>query len=83
MNFILFVEGYTENKALPQFLKKWLDPRLTDPVGIKTVRFEGWAELLKGAPLKASMHLGGPDKNKIIVVISFWIFMALLFIPVI
>jgi len=28
MKFILFVEGYTEDKALPQFLKKWLDPRL-------------------------------------------------------
>ncbi len=41
MRFILFVEGYTENKALPQFLKKWLDPKLSNPVGIKTVRFEG------------------------------------------
>ncbi len=47
MKFILFVEGYTEDKVLPQFLKKWLDPRLTQPVGIKTVRFEGWQELVK------------------------------------
>lgn len=70
MKFILFVEGYTENKALPQFLKKWLDPRLANPVGIKTVRFEGWQELIKDAPLKARMHLDGPDKNEIIAVIS-------------
>ena len=70
MRFILFVEGYTENKALPQFLKKWLDPKLPNPVGIKTVRFEGWQELVKDAPLKARMHLDGPDKNEIIAVIS-------------
>lgn len=70
MKFIIFVEGYTENKALPQFLKRWLDPKLPNPVGIKTVRFEGWAELVKDAPLKAKMHLGGPDQNEIIAVIS-------------
>lgn len=70
MKFILFVEGYTENKALPQFLKKWLDPKLSSPVGIKTVRFEGWQELVKDAPLKARMHLHGPDKDEIIAVIS-------------
>jgi len=70
MRFILFVEGYTENKSLPQFLKKWIDPRIEKPVGIKTVRFEGWPELLKDAPLKAKMHLNGPDKDEIIAVIS-------------
>jgi hypothetical protein len=70
MKFILFVEGYTEDKSLPQFLKKWLDPRLPSPVGIKTVRFEGWQELFKDAPLKAFMHLKGPAKADIIAVIS-------------
>jgi len=35
MKFILFVEGRTEDKALPAFLKKWLDPRLESPVGIR------------------------------------------------
>jgi hypothetical protein len=70
MKFILFVEGYTEDKSLPQFLKRWLDPQLTQPVGIKTVRFEGWQELVKDAPLKAKMHLNGPQKDEIIAVIS-------------
>lgn len=70
MKFIIFVEGYTENKALPQFLKKWLDPKLTNPVGIKTVRFEGWAQMVKDVPLKAKMHLNGPQKDEIIAVIS-------------
>ncbi len=70
MRFILFVEGHTENKSLPQFLKKWLDPKIAQPVGIRTIRFEGWPELLKDAPLKAKMHLNGPDKDDIIAVIS-------------
>lgn len=70
MKFILFVEGHTEDKALPKFLKRWLDPKLTKPVGIKTVRFDGWPELVKDAPLKAKMHLSGPAKDEIIAVIS-------------
>jgi hypothetical protein len=70
MRFILFVEGYTEDKTLPKFLKKWLDTKLNDPVGIRTVRFEGWPELVKDAPLKAKMHLSGPYKDDIIAVIS-------------
>jgi len=69
MKFILFVEGYTEEKILPQFIKKWLDPKLSKPVGIKTVRFEGWPELLKDAPQKARMYLNGPDKDNIIAVL--------------
>lgn len=70
MRFILFVEGYTEDKTLPQFLKKWLDPRLTNSIGIRTVRFEGWAQFVKDAPLKARMHLNGPHKDDIIAVVS-------------
>jgi hypothetical protein len=42
----MFVEGYTERAAVPAFLKRWLDPRLPQPVGIKPVRFDGWAELV-------------------------------------
>ncbi len=70
MKFILFVEGYTENKALPNFLKRWLDPKLDNPVGIKSIRFDGWPELVNDAPLKAKMHLNGPSKDDIIAVIS-------------
>lgn len=70
MKFIFFVEGYTEDKALPSFLKRWLDPKLAKPVGIKTVRFDGWPELIKDAPLKAKMHLNGPAKDDIVAVIS-------------
>ena len=44
MKFILFVEEHTEDKALPAFLKRWLDRRLESPVGIQTVRFSGWPD---------------------------------------
>jgi hypothetical protein len=70
MNFVLFVEGHTEKKALPTFLKKWLDPQLAQPVGMKIVRFEGWQELVKDTPKKAMLHLTGPKKNDIIAVIA-------------
>ncbi|MGH7599623.1 MAG: DUF4276 family protein [bacterium] len=70
MKFILFIEGHTEKKALPQFLKKWLDPKLAKPVGIKTVRFEGWPELVKDTPKKALMHLNGPEQHDLVAVIA-------------
>ena len=38
MKFVLFVEGHTE-RAIPEFLKRWLDPQLSQRAGIQTVRF--------------------------------------------
>lgn len=66
MKFVLFVEGHTEALTVPRFLKLWLDPRLSEPVGIQAVRFAGWSELVKKLPKKARMHLEGPDKERII-----------------
>lgn len=45
MKFVLFVEGETERKSLPNFLKQWLDPQLRSPVGIKIVLLNGWSNL--------------------------------------
>lgn len=70
MKFILFCEGLTEKRALPDFLKRWLDPQLSQPVGISPVRFNGWPELLKDAPKKARLHLDGPDADDIVGVIA-------------
>ena len=61
MKFILFVEGHTEKLAIPSFLKRWLDPRLSTRVGIQAVRFEGWAELIKDSPIKADLYLSQED----------------------
>lgn len=72
MRFILFVEGYTEaeDKRFAAFLKRWLDPQLRQPVGISPIRFEGWPELVKEAPLKARLHLQGRSAGEIVGVIG-------------
>lgn len=70
MKFVLFVEGYTEKKALPAFLKRWLDPQLPQPVGMQTVRFDGWAELRKDVRKKANLYLHGPQRDEILAVIG-------------
>jgi hypothetical protein len=70
MKFVLFVEGHTERKAIPAFLKRWLDPQLNQPVGIKPVRFEGWAELVDDAAKKAHQYLDDSANSDIIAVVS-------------
>ena len=70
MKFILFVEGKTERKALPAFLKRWFDERLEKPVGIKAVKFEGWSDLYQGVKTKADTYLNGPDNDDIVAVTS-------------
>ncbi len=72
MKFILFVEGYTEKEALAPFLKKWLDQHLTKPVGIKPVRFQGWAELVEGSPTKAKLHLSQPEVIAVIALLDLY-----------
>lgn len=68
MKFVLFVEGETE-RALPPSLKRWLDPKLPQRVGITPVRFTGWAELRREVRKRAHLHLNGPQANDIIAVI--------------
>jgi hypothetical protein len=60
MKFVLFVEGYTEQKALPDFLRKWLEPpRLPQRIGVKVVRFEGWTEYYSDIAGKVASNLSG------------------------
>ncbi|WP_437324388.1 DUF4276 family protein [Sorangium sp. So ce381] len=58
MEIVLFVEGHTE-KALPEFLKRWLDPRVPQPIGIKTVRFDGWPNFYDEIAKKVELNLTG------------------------
>lgn len=67
MKFLLFCEGKTEREALPMFLKRWLDTRLSKPVGIKPVQFGGWKDLYTDAKKKANLRLREDD---VIAVIS-------------
>lgn len=70
MKFVLFVEGHTERKAVPSFLKRWLDTRLDQPVGVKPVRFEGWSEFLDDVKKKAHMYLDGPSSDSVLAVVG-------------
>jgi len=66
VKFALYVEGYTE-RAIPAFLKRWLDPRLLLPVGVKPVRFEGSGDYLKSFSRLAKRDL---DSGGLIAVIG-------------
>jgi hypothetical protein len=50
---------------LADFFKRWLDPKLERRVGLKVVKFGGWAELVKESPKKAKLYL--KEKNIIAV----------------
>lgn len=41
MRFFFFVEGQTEKVLVPEFIKRWLDPRLPRPVKIVAVDLRG------------------------------------------
>ncbi len=42
MKFVLLVEGQTEKDSAAAFIKRWLDPRLKQPVGIQVASFNGY-----------------------------------------
>ena len=70
MKFVLFVEGHTEKEVLGPFLRRWLNSRLGQRVGIKTVRFNGWYRLVGDIPRKAKMYLEAPDRGELIALIT-------------
>ena len=70
MKFVLLVEGDTEKQAAAAFLKRWLDPQLTQRVGMQVVRFTGWAEMARKLVAKAQKFLDAPDQADIIAVIG-------------
>jgi len=57
MKLTLFVEGSTEKSGLPSFLKRWLDPRLPLPVGIKVVQFQGVGAYYEKIEFQANWNL--------------------------
>lgn len=71
--FVIFVEGPTEAEVLPDFLGHWLNAagRLESKVGIKVVKFEGWAEMVKDLPRKVPLYLDTyPKSGEIIAVVA-------------
>jgi hypothetical protein len=70
MKLVLFVEGYTERKALPEFFRRWLDPRAPKRVGIKVVRFEGWRDYYGDIQKKVALNLSGKAGADVIAAIG-------------
>lgn len=69
-HFIIFVEGDTEDRVLSAFLGRWLKPKISEQIGIKTVNFKGYANLYKDYSQRAILYLNGPREADIIAVIS-------------
>jgi len=69
MKFVLMVEGPAE-KILPDFLKRWLNGKLSQPVKIQTVNMGGYGNFKRETTKKAKKHLEGPDYDKIVAVIG-------------
>lgn len=59
MKFVLFVEGHTEENVLADFFKRWLDPRLPQRVGIKSVVLTGWQTYYNEIARKVERNLSG------------------------
>ena len=70
MKFILMVEGYTEKEGLSPLFRKWLNPRLSQPVRIKIDRSEGCDEFIRQAARKAKKHIGDPQNADLIGIIG-------------
>jgi hypothetical protein len=70
MSYILFVEGHTEKKAVPDFIKRWLDKKLSPHQRLDVVRFKGWPELVKDSPTKAQQYLAEKDVIAVIALLD-------------
>lgn len=70
MRFVLLAEGDTEKRAVADFLKRWLDPKLKAPVGIKVVNLRGNRQAVSRIVAKARDYLDGPDADEIVAVIG-------------
>jgi hypothetical protein len=62
VKIVLMVESWTEKqKGLRDFLRRWLDPQLPQPVGLRAVRFDGSGNYLDDIALKTQMYLEEDD----------------------
>jgi len=72
MRFVLFCEGWTEQGALPDFLRRWLNSKLPTRVGVQPVRFNGWTEMVKDSRVKAHLHLCNSDIIAVVALLDLY-----------
>jgi hypothetical protein len=70
MRFILLVEGDTEKLAIADFLKRWLDPQLKQPLGVQVVNFHGNSQFVRKIVSKAQDYLAAPEAGEIMGVVG-------------
>ncbi len=70
MRFLLFVEDRAERFAIANYLKRWLDPRLSKPVRIRPIWFNGKSDYLKDIAKKVELHLSGQSGADVIAAIG-------------
>jgi Domain of unknown function (DUF4276) len=81
MKFVLFVEGTTERKGLPEFLKRWLDPRLPASIGIKPVKFQGSPAYYEEIESRVDLALSGKGGADVVAAIGLLDLYGLSFCP--
>ena len=71
MKFFIFVEGHAERMAIRDFLARWLNPQLHQPVAITPIKFKGSGDLQKDVAKRAKLILNDPrDGADVLAVIS-------------
>jgi hypothetical protein len=71
MKYVLLVEGDTEARALPKFLKRWLDPQLRLPIRIDSVDLGSWSVVVDEAPRRTRRYFSDRKQaDEIIAVIG-------------
>ena len=66
MTFLLFVEGKTEKKSLSEFLRRWINFRLSRNVGVRCVDLKGWANFRKEGQSGIADILDAPEHEDVI-----------------
>ena len=73
MKFVFLVEGPTEQKCLPDFLRRWLDHSLPQRrVGIQVVTHEGWPDLVRDLPKRVPLHLRNEDVIAVVALLDLY-----------
>lgn len=66
MKFILLVEGNTERRVLPEFLRRWLNEKLSTNIGIKADKVAG----IQDMRTKASKYMMDPKFDDYIAIVG-------------
>jgi len=70
LRFLLFVEGKSEHKAIADFLRKWLNAKVGQNIGLQTVNLKGSGAFGRKILGKVSYHLGRDSKGEIVAAVG-------------